>query len=54
MLRHPTVEKLQQLKLPAMARELTEQRALPEANALSFEERLGYTSCWYDVVAQLC
>ena len=24
MLRHPTVEKLQQLKLPAMARELTE------------------------------
>src|SRR5689334_25232542 len=41
MLRHPTVEKLQQLKLPAMARELTEQRALPEASALSFEERLG-------------
>ena len=41
MLRHPTIDKLQQLKLPAMARELTEQRALPEAAALSFEERLG-------------
>jgi hypothetical protein len=27
MLRHPTVEKLQQRKLPAMAPELTEQRA---------------------------
>ena len=41
MLRHPTIDKLQQLKLPAMARELTEQRALPEAAALGFEERLG-------------
>jgi DNA replication protein DnaC len=41
MLRHPTIDKLQQLKLSAMARELTEQRALPEAAALSFEERLG-------------
>lgn len=41
MLRHPTLEKLQQLKLPAMARELAEQRALPEAAALGFEERLG-------------
>lgn len=41
MLRHPTIEKLQQLKLPAMARELTEQRALPEAAGLGFEERLG-------------
>src|SRR5438045_8412657 len=41
MLRHPTIDKLQQLKLPAMARELSEQRALPEASALSFEERLG-------------
>ena len=41
MLRHPTIDKLQQLKLAAMARELTEQRALPEAAALSFEERLG-------------
>ena len=41
MLRHPTIEKLQQLKLPAMARELTEQRAQPEAEALRFEERLG-------------
>ena len=41
MLRHPTIEKLQQLKLPAMARELAEQRAQPEAEALRFEERLG-------------
>ena len=41
MLRHPTIDKLQQLKLSAMARELAEQRALPEAAALSFEERLG-------------
>ncbi len=41
MLRHPTIEKLQELKLPAMARELTEQRALPEAAGLGFEERLG-------------
>ena len=41
MLRHPTIDKLQQLKLPAMARELAEHRALPEAAALGFEERLG-------------
>jgi DNA replication protein DnaC len=41
MLRHPTIDKLQQLKLPAMARELAEQRALPEVAALDFEERLG-------------
>lgn len=41
MLRHPTIEKLQQLKLAAMARELAQQRALPEISALAFEERLG-------------
>src|SRR6202162_2260564 len=41
MLRHPTIDKLQQLKLLAMARELAEQRALPEAAGLGFEERLG-------------
>jgi DNA replication protein DnaC len=41
VLRHPTIEKLQQLKLAAMARELAQQRAMPEAAALSFEERLG-------------
>ena len=41
MLRHPTIDKLQQLKLPATARELTKQPALPEASALGFEERLG-------------
>lgn len=41
MLRHPTIEKLQALKLAAMARELGAQRALPEINTLAFEERLG-------------
>ena len=41
MLRHPTIEKLQQLKLAAMARELAQQRALPEIAAVGFEERLG-------------
>ena len=34
MLRHPTIEKLQQLKLAAMARELAQQRALPEIAAV--------------------
>jgi DNA replication protein DnaC len=41
MLRHPTLDKLEQLKLCAMAQTLTEQRELPEINTLSFEERLG-------------
>lgn len=41
MLRHPTIEKLQALKLAAMARELGAQRALPEIATLAFEERLG-------------
>lgn len=41
MLNHPTVEKLQALRLPAMARGLVEQMNSPEMDALSFEERLG-------------
>lgn len=41
VLRHPTIEKLQALKLAAMARELGAQRALPEIAALGFDERLG-------------
>lgn len=41
MLNHPTVEKLQALRLPAMARGLAEQMNSPEMAALSFEERLG-------------
>lgn len=41
MLNHPTVEKLVALRLPAMARGLTEQLESPEYAALSFEERLG-------------
>lgn len=41
MLNHPTVEKLQELNLPAMARGLVEQMQSPEMEALSFEERLG-------------
>ena len=41
MLRHPTIDKLQELKLPAMARVLIEQQDIPKAAALPFEERLG-------------
>jgi DNA replication protein DnaC len=41
MLRHPTIDKLQLLKLPAMANALKDQHGLAEAAALSFEERLG-------------
>ena len=41
MLNHPTVDKLNDLKLPAMARGLTEQMEIPAMDALSFEERLG-------------
>jgi len=41
MLRHPTLSKLQSLRLPAMARALEQQGPLPEMTALSFEERLG-------------
>lgn len=41
MLNHPTVDKLRELRLPAMARGLVEQMADPHMAALSFEERLG-------------
>ena len=41
MLTHPTVDKLHELRCPAMARALTEQLASPQVRNLSFEERLG-------------
>ena len=41
MLNHPTLDKLLALKLPGMAKALSEQMALPESQALTFEERLG-------------
>lgn len=41
MLTHPTVDKLQRLKLPVMAQALLEQIAHPTVSELSFEERLG-------------
>jgi len=41
MLNHPTLDKLVTLKLTGMANALSEQMALPESQALSFEERLG-------------
>ncbi len=41
MLNHPTVEKLDRLKLAGMAKALNEQMEMPEIGGLSFEERLG-------------
>ena len=41
MLTHPTLEKLQALRLTGMARAFQDQQQLPEADSLSFEERLG-------------
>ena len=41
MLTHPTLDKLAALKLTGMAKALSEQMALPESQALSFDERLG-------------
>jgi len=41
MLNHPTLDKLEQLRLTGMAQALKEQARLPEANHLTFEERLG-------------
>jgi DNA replication protein DnaC len=41
MLHHPTLEKLQQLRLSGMHKALAEQTAQQEIAALSFEERLG-------------
>ena len=41
MLKHPTIDKLQALKLTGMAKGLQEQTRLPEIETLGFEERLG-------------
>jgi DNA replication protein DnaC len=41
MLLHPTLDKLKTLKLEGMLAALKDQEALPTADALSFEERLG-------------
>ncbi|AOU97782.1 AAA family ATPase [Acidihalobacter yilgarnensis] len=41
MLHHPTLDKLQQLRLTGMHKALRDQLALPEIEDLSFEERLG-------------
>lgn len=41
MLTHPTIDKLQALKLNGMAKGLQEQSRMPEIESLGFEERLG-------------
>jgi DNA replication protein DnaC len=41
MLNHPTLEKLHTLRFTGMLKALEEQRAQPEIDRLSFEERLG-------------
>jgi DNA replication protein DnaC len=41
MLHHPTLEKLQTLRLSGMYKALTEQMTMPDSETLSFEERLG-------------
>jgi len=41
MLTHPTLARLETLKLGGMAAALADQLALPEAEGLSFLERLG-------------
>ena len=41
MLHHPTLEKLQTLRLSGMHKALTEQMNMPDIDTLSFEERLG-------------
>ena len=41
MLKHPTLDKLQALRLTGMAAALADQMALPDSQELSFEERLG-------------
>jgi DNA replication protein DnaC len=41
MLHHPTLEKLTALRLTGMHKALREQLALPDIEALTFEERLG-------------
>ncbi|MBA2658963.1 MAG: ATP-binding protein [Nitrosospira sp.] len=41
MMYHPTLDKLQQLKLSGMVRALQEQEAVPGIGSMPFEERLG-------------
>src|SRR5438132_1473888 len=41
MLTHPTLDKLQTLRLTGMYQALIEQRQVPDMAALTFEERLG-------------
>jgi DNA replication protein DnaC len=41
MLIHPTLEKLQTLRLPGMLKALEEQQRMPDIQTLSFDERLG-------------
>jgi hypothetical protein len=41
MLHHPTLEKLQTLRLAGMLKALNEQQQMPDINSLGFEERLG-------------
>ena len=41
MMYHPTLEKLQHLKLTGMLHALQEQEAIPDVRAMPFEERLG-------------
>lgn len=41
MMHHPTLDKLQQLKLTGMLRALQEQEGIPDIRAMPFEERLG-------------
>ena len=41
MLNHPTLEKLQTLRLSGMLKALNEQQQMPEIDSLGFEERLG-------------
>jgi DNA replication protein DnaC len=42
MFNHPTMEKLQALKLTGMLQAFREQMTMPEVGELSFEERLGF------------
>ena len=41
MLPHPTLDKLQTLRLTGMLKALNEQLKTPDIDSLSFEERLG-------------
>ncbi len=42
MLKHPTIEKLESLRLTGMAQALTEQEEMDDVSSISFEERLGF------------